>query len=246
MKLDSFEDKLRVVVVGSSGGIGAALLQHFIDSPQVTHIHALSRSGRSHPSPKVANLTFDFTDEGSLIAAMQALQEVGPFDIILVATGLLQGDGISPEKNMRAMRHEGFAKSFEVNTIGPAMTAKYFIPLLRRDRKAVFTALSARVGSISDNGLGGWYAYRAAKAALNMVIKTISIEIGRKFNNQIIVGLHPGTVDTPLSKPFQGNVPEGKLFTPEFSAEALLRVIDGLTPENSGDLFDWAGKRIEF
>ena len=246
MKFESFGENLRCVVVGSSGGIGAALIEQLVASDQVARIHSLSRSGRSHPSPKVANLTFDFTDEDSLVAAAQALQEVAPFDLILVATGLLQGEGISPEKNLRALSHEGFAKSFEINTIGPAMTAKYFVPLLRRDEKAVFAALSARVGSISDNRLGGWYAYRASKAALNMVLKTLAIEIGRRFKNQIIVGLHPGTVDTGLSKPFQGNVPEGKLFTPEFSAEKLLSVIDGVSADDSGNLFDWAGKQVDF
>lgn len=246
MKFESLGDDLRCAVIGSSGGIGAALIEQLVQSSQVARIHALSRSGRSHPSPKVANLTFDFTEEDSLIAAAQALQEVGPFDLILVATGLLQGEGISPEKNLRALSHEGFAKSFEINTIGPAMTAKYFVPLLRRDEKAVFAALSARVGSISDNRLGGWYAYRASKAALNMVLKTLAIEIGRRFKNQIIVGLHPGTVDTDLSKPFQGNVPEGKLFTAEFSAEKLLDVVDGLSAEDSGNLFDWAGKQVTF
>ena len=246
MKFENFGRDLKCVVVGSSGGIGAALIEQLVASDQVARIHALSRSGRSHPSPKVANLTFDFTDEESLIAAAQALQEVGPFDLILVATGLLQGEGISPEKNLRALSHDGLAKSFEINTIGPAMTAKHFVPLLRRDEKAVFAALSARVGSISDNRLGGWYAYRASKAALNMVLKTLAIEIGRRFKNQVIVGLHPGTVDTGLSKPFQGNVPEGKLFTPELSAEKLLGVVDGLSFEDSGNLFDWAGEQIAF
>jgi len=246
MKFENFGRDLKCVVVGSSGGIGAALIDRLVASDQVARIHALSRSGRSHPSPKVANLTFDFTDEDSLIAAAQALQEVGPFDLILVATGLLQGEGISPEKNLRALSHDGLAKSFEINTIGPAMTAKHFVPLLRRDEKAVFAALSARVGSISDNRLGGWYAYRASKAALNMVLKTLAIEIGRRFKNQVIVGLHPGTVDTGLSKPFQGNVPEGKLFTPELSAEKLLGVVDGLSFEDSGNLFDWAGEQIAF
>jgi NAD(P)-dependent dehydrogenase (short-subunit alcohol dehydrogenase family) len=246
MTFESFGQNLRCVVVGSSGGIGAAMVDALVESEQVSRIHALSRTGRSHPSPKVANLTFDFTDEDSLIAAAQALQEVKPFDIVIVATGLLQGDGISPEKNLRALSHDGFAKSFEINTVGPAMTAKYFVPLLRRDEKAVFAALSARVGSISDNRLGGWYAYRASKAALNMVLKTLAIEIGRRFKNQIIIGLHPGTVDTDLSKPFQGNVPEGKLFTPEFSAESLLKVVDGLSADDSGNLFDWAGKQVDF
>lgn len=246
MTFESFGTDLRCIVVGSSGGIGAALVEHLVKNPQVTRVHTLSRSGRSHPSSKVANLTFDFTDEESLIAAAQALQEVGPFDIILIATGLLQGEGISPEKNLRALSHDGLAKSFEVNVTGPAMSAKYLVPLLRRDKKAVFAALSARVGSISDNRLGGWYAYRASKAALNMILKTLAIETGRRFKNQIILGLHPGTVDTDLSKPFQGNVPEGKLFTPEFSAERLLAVIDNAVTDDSGNLFDWAGKQIDF
>ena len=246
MKFENFGNELRCIVVGSSGGIGAALVEQLVQNPQVARVQSLSRAGRSHPSRKVANLTFDFTDEDSLIAAAQALQEVGPFDLILIATGLLQGEGILPEKNLRALSHDSLAKSYEINVIGPAMTAKYFVPLLRRDNKAVFAALSARVGSISDNRLGGWYAYRASKAALNMILKTLSLEVGRRFKNQIIIGLHPGTVDTALSKPFQGNVPEGKLFTPAYSAKKLLGVVDDLSAKDSGSLFDWAGKKIEF
>lgn len=245
MKFHSFEHGLRVVIVGASGGIGKALIEALVVSEQVSHIHALSRQGVSHPSSKVANLTFDFTDEPSIIAAAQALAEVGPLDMVIVATGLLQGQGIRPEKGFRSLSYEGFETSFMVNTIGPAMTAKYFLPLLRRDRKAVFAALSARVGSISDNRLGGWHSYRASKAALNMVIKTLSIEHGRRYKEAVIIGLHPGTVDTSLSKPFQSNVAPDKLFTPEFSAQRLLTVIDGLTPEDSGELYDWAGKHIQ-
>ena len=147
---------------------------------------------------------------------------------------------------MRAMSLEAFQKSFMINTFGPAVTAKYFLPLMRRDRKAVFAALSARVGSISDNRIGGWYAYRASKAALNMVLKTLSIEFGRRFKETVIIGMHPGTVDTDLSKPFQGNVPEGKLFSPEFSAKKLLSVIDQAEPRDSGLLFAWDGEKISF
>ena len=246
MKFENFGNDLRCIVVGSSGGIGGALVEQLVNSPQVTHVHSLSRTGQSHPSTKVANLSFDFTDEDSLIAAAQTLQEVGPFDLILIATGLLQGEGISPEKNLRALSHDSLAKSYEVNVIGPAMSAKYLAPLLRRDKKAVFAALSARVGSISDDRLGGWYAYRASKAALNMILKTLALETQRRFKNQLIIGLHPGTVDKALSKPFQGNVPEGKLFTPAFSAEQLLGVIDKLSEKDSGFLFDWAGEKIEF
>ena len=225
MDLNSFEPNMRVIIVGASGGIGSAFVDTLSAHDRVEKIYALSRQGVSHPSSKVANLTFDFTDEESLLAGTEALRETGPFDLIIVATGLLQGEGIAPEKNLRGMSHDGFAKSYAVNVIGPAMTAKYFLPLLKRDSKTVFAALSARVGSISDNRLGGWYAYRASKAALNMVLKTLSIEYGRRFKETVIIGLHPGTVDTGLSKPFQSNVPDGKLFTPEYSVEKLLEVI---------------------
>jgi NAD(P)-dependent dehydrogenase (short-subunit alcohol dehydrogenase family) len=136
--------------------------------------------------------------------------------------------------------------AFRLNTIGPALVAKHFLPLLAKDRKSVFAAISARVGSIEDNHLGGWYAYRASKAALNMVIKTLSIELARRNTNALCVGLHPGTVDTPLSTPFQSGVPEAKLFSAARSARHLLTVLDNLTPENSGCLYAWDGSQIPF
>ena len=244
--LPSMGDRLRVIIIGSTGGIGSAFINTLAATDQVEQIYSLSRQGQSHPSPKVANLTFDFTNESSIEAAAEALRETGPFDLCIIATGLLQGEGITPEKNMRAMSLEYFQKSFIINTFGPAVTAKYFLPLMRRDNKAVFAALSARVGSISDNRIGGWYAYRASKAALNMIIKTLSIEFGRRFKETVIIGLHPGTVDTDLSKPFQRNLAEGKLFTPEYSVSKLLAVIDQVTPKDSGSLFAWDGKPVPF
>ena len=242
--LESFEPGLRAVVVGSTGGIGAAFVDRLADSDRVSEIYALSRSGASHPYARVHNLTFDFTDPGSIDAAAEALRETGAFDLVIIATGLLHGDGLQPEKNIRALSHDAFAQSFLVNATGPAMTAKAFLPLLARDRKAVLAALSARVGSISDNRLGGWYAYRASKAALNQIIRTLAIEWNRRFKHTVLLALHPGTVDTHLSEPFQGNVPDGKLFTPDFSAGKLLEVIDGAGPEDSGSLMDWAGKTV--
>jgi len=244
--LDSFETPIRACIVGSTGGIGAALVDALTDSEQVEAVYALSRTGAAHPSPKVHSLTFDFLDETSIVAAAETLREVGAFDLIIVATGLLQGDGVAPEKNMRALDLDAMRKSFEVNTFGPALTAKHFLPLLRRDTKSVFATLSARVGSISDNRLGGWYAYRASKAALNMMLKTLSIEVARRFKNQIIIGLHPGTVDTDLSKPFQSQVPDGKLFTPDFSAAKLLSVVDQVSASDTGQLFAWDGEIIPF
>ena len=244
--LDSFNAPVRACIVGSTGGIGGALVDALAVSDRMDTVYALSRSGASHVSPKVQSLAFDFLDESSIMAATETLRDVGKFDLIVVATGLLQGDGIIPEKTMRALDLDAMRQSFEVNTFGPALTAKHFLPLLNRNNKAIFAALSARVGSISDNHLGGWYAYRASKAALNMMIKTLSIEVSRRFSNQIIIGLHPGTVDTNLSRPFQNNVPDGKLFTPEFSAAKLLAVLDQVAVSDTGQLFAWNGLRVPF
>ncbi len=170
----------------------------------------------------------------------------GPVDLVIVATGILHRASISPEKSMREMSANAMAEVFAINTIGPALVAKHFLPQLRRGSKSVFAALSARVGSIEDNRLGGWMSYRASKAALNMLIKTLSIEHGRRRPDSIIAGLHPGTVDTALSEPFQKNVPDGKLFTPAQSADYLLSVIDGLKASDTGGVFAWDGARIPY
>jgi len=244
--LPSMGDNLRVIIVGASGGIGGAFIDALNTASQVKDIYALSRQGATPHGGKVRALTFDFSDEDNIETRAEMLRQTGKFDLVVVATGLLQGQNIAPEKNIRALSHNSFLKSLEVNVVGPALTAKHFLPLMRRDRKVVFAALSARVGSISDNRLGGWYAYRASKAALNMTLKTLAIEYGRRFDQAVITGLHPGTVDTALSAPFQGNVPDGKLFTPEFSTRKMLAVIDILTPSDSGNLFAWDGEQIEF
>ena len=152
----------------------------------------------------------------------------------------------NPEKTWRSLNAAALAKAFRINTVGPALVAKHFLPLLARRRKSAFAVLSARVGSISDNRLGGWYAYRASKAALNMLIRTLSIELKRSNRDALCIALHPGTVDSRLSKPFQGNVPDGKLFSPDVAANHLLSVIDGVDPEQSGKLFAWDGAEIPF
>ena len=139
---------------------------------------------------------------------------------------------------------DAYEAVFGINTFGPGLVAKHFLPKMAREGRTVFAALSARVGSISDNGFGGWHAYRASKAALNMLIRNLAIEQARKNDQSICVGLHPGTVDTRLSAPFQGNVPDKQLFSPEQSAGYLLDVIDGLTASDTGRLFDWQGKEI--
>ena len=166
---------------------------------------------------------------------------------MIVASGLLHdGAALQPEKTWRSLTAEGLQRAFAINTIGPALVAKHFLPLLAQERKAVFAALSARVGSIEDNHLGGWHAYRASKAALNMLIRTLAIELARRNDHALCVGLHPGTVDTGLSKPFQGYVAKGKLFTPARAAGQLLDVLDGLSPGHTGGLFAWDGQRIPY
>jgi NAD(P)-dependent dehydrogenase (short-subunit alcohol dehydrogenase family) len=188
--------------------------------------------------------TIDYACEISIAAAAARAAESKPLDLVIVATGLLHQGELQPEKSLRDLSADKFARIFSANTITPALIAKYFIPKLNKTEPAVFAVLSARVGSISDNQLGGWYAYRASKAALNMVIKNAAIEVGRKNKQAIIVGLHPGTVASDLSKPFQAKVAEGKLFTPAFAAANLLAVIAGLTAAHTGKCIAWDGQEI--
>ena len=174
-----------------------------------------------------------------MIASKDAL-----LDMVIVATGILHEGEMMPEKSLKDLNAEKFHRLFEVNTIAPILIAKHFLPKLNRETRSIFAALSARVGSISDNHLGGWYSYRASKAALNMVIKNLAIEISRSNKKAIIVGLHPGTVDSNLSKPFQRNVPQRKLFKSEYSTQKLLEVLANLTSKQSGKCFAWDGKEI--
>lgn len=236
---------LRCAVFGASGGLGRALAEALAVRDDVAEVHAGSRGGHALSGGKLRPFAFDLTDESSIAAACAGIG--GPLDIVLIATGrLTRADGTGPEKSYRALSADGMAELFAVNTIGPALIAKHALPLLRRDGRAVFAAISARVGSISDNQLGGWHAYRMSKAALNMLVKNLALELARTHPHAIAVTLHPGTVDTALSAPFQRGVAEGKLFTPAFSSDALLGVLDRLTPADSGGLYAWDGARVPF
>ena len=241
--LSSFSENLNVAVIGASGGIGRAYIEHFAASDKVDHIFAFSRSDAAFDSDKVVSHSIDITDEDSIQAAAASVGD-HKLDIIVVATGILHGEDLMPEKSIRDLGLAQFEQIFAINTFGPALIAKHFLPRIPRDSKSVFAALSARVGSISDNGLGGWHAYRASKAALNMLIKNAAIETARRHKQACIIGLHPGTVDTSLSNPFQGNVPDGKLFTPEYSAACQIKVINDVTPESTGCVFGWDGQII--
>jgi NAD(P)-dependent dehydrogenase (short-subunit alcohol dehydrogenase family) len=230
----------RALVFGASGGVGGALAVRLCDqgyeATALTRQPALDWPGRQ--------LRFDLEDEGSLAAAAAELKDGAPIHRVIVATGLLHADGLTPERSNAGLNAAQLMRLYAINAVGPALIAKHFLPLLPRTEPSVFAALSARVGSIGDNRLGGWHSYRASKAALNMLIRTMAIELKRTRPQAILVGLHPGTVDTDLSKPFQRGVPEGRLFTPDESAERLLAVVDGLGLEDSGGVFAWDGARI--
>lgn len=242
--LSKFGSELNVAVVGVSGGLGQAFVEHFSTQPNVTKIHAFSRTQTEFGNDKVESHKMDIQSEQSIQEALDNINDTILFDIVVVATGFLHDENVSPEKNIRDLNIDNFREVFSVNTYGPALLAKYFLPRLQRDRKSIFACLSARVGSISDNRLGGWYAYRASKAALNMILKNAAIEMARRHKKACVIGLHPGTVDTLLSKPFQRQVQEGKLFTPEYSSACLLKVINDVTPEQSGKVFAWDGKEV--
>ncbi len=247
-KLGSFASGMKTAIIGSSGGIGTSLVRELQEHRRVASVAACSRRQDDQVSKQALSLKLDLEDEASIVASAETLGEkFSDLDLVIVATGILhQGDGLKPEKTWRAIDSTAMERIFRINTIGPALVAKHFLPLLARDRKSVFAALSARVGSIGDNQLGGWHAYRASKAALNMLIRNFAIELERRNPKAIAIGLHPGTTDTALSKPFQGHVPEGKLFSPDFVADRLLTVIDGLTTEDSGRVFAWDGEKIPF
>lgn len=235
---------MNIAIIGASGAIGSALVNQ-LSSDSSNTIYAFSRSGAHFDAANVHTSKLDLTDEHSIEQAASLASEHGPLDLVIVTTGILHEGGIAPEKSLRDLSADKFAKLFAINTTGPALVAKHFLPQLQKDERAVFAAISARVGSISDNYLGGWYAYRASKAALNMVIKNASIEMARCYKQAVVIGLHPGTVDSELSKPFQGAVPEGKLFTPEHSASKLLEVVGNVTAQDTGKCFAYDSSVIE-
>ncbi len=229
-------------IFGATGGIGSALC-HELASRGVM-VWAGSRVGKMPRADNIRPFPFDLHDEASIIAAA-AMMVAEPPQLVVVASGVLTlDDGKGPERTYRRIDSDTMAQIFAINTIGPAIIAKHILPLLPKQRRSIFAALSARVGSIGDNGLGGWHSYRASKAALNMLLRNFAIELGRTHKQAIVAGLHPGTVDSELSRPFQGNLPDGQLMTPDDAARNLLSVLDTLAVSDSGSVFDWAGEKI--
>lgn len=217
----------RILIIGASGGIGAALTK-----AAETRGHDVTTLSRSKDG-------LDLTDEASVQTQLGKLD--GVFDTIIVATGALEIDGAEPEKTIKAITQKAMLDQFALNAIGPALVLAHAGDLLPKDRRGVFAVLSARVGSIGDNKIGGWISYRSAKAAVNQIVRTASIELTRGHPQSICVALHPGTVATPFTEKYLGRHPA---VAPDEAADNLLSVIDGLGVEDTGGFFDWAGKPV--
>ncbi|MEM1196099.1 MAG: SDR family NAD(P)-dependent oxidoreductase [Pseudomonadota bacterium] len=230
-------------VFGSTGGIGAALCNE-LARRGCERIYTGSRLGEAQQGAGFTPFAFDLTDEDSLAAAAALMREDPPQWVIVASGVLTLADGTGPERTYKRLSAKSMAEVFAINTIGPALIAKHVLPLMPRPAPFVFAALSARVGSISDNGLGGWHSYRASKAALNMLIKNFALEMGRTHQLSVVVGLHPGTVDSALSEPFQKGLADGQLTAPAKAAENLVGVLADLEPKDSGKVFDFAGIEV--
>lgn len=216
----------RALVIGASGGIGAALCSN------------LARKGSDVTGLSRANDGFDITDPSRVQSLMDGL--LGTFDTVLIASGILAADGERPEKSLSEIDGDNMARVLAVNAIGPALVLRHLPRILPRETRSVVGVLTARVGSIGDNQLGGWYSYRAAKAAANQIVHTAAIEIARKRKEAVVVALHPGTVQTPFTSAYSAH----QKVSPEEAASNIISVLNHLTPVNSGGFFDWAGKSV--
>jgi NAD(P)-dependent dehydrogenase (short-subunit alcohol dehydrogenase family) len=227
------------VVIGSSGGLGNALARGLVARGEFERVIGFSR--RLTPIEGAEVGLIDLADAASIKSAAEL---AGSADLVIVATGLLHGPGLRPERSYRELDAEAMLDLYRINTIGPALVAQAFLPLLPKDRAATFAVLSARVGSISDNRLGGWHSYRASKAALNMLVRNFAIELARTHPRAICVSLHPGTVDTKLSRPFQRGVKPEALQSAEEAAAHLLSLLEALQPYQSGSCVAWDGQVV--
>ena len=231
MHLHSFPDGFRACVIGASGAIGSAFVELLHQQTNCALVVSLHRNSNPH---------LDLSDEGSIAVAAEAMQEQGPFHLIIHSAGILHQQDFMPEKKLGDLNFQQMQVTFMVNTFGPAILLRHFSRLLDKQR-GVFVLLSAKVGSIEDNRLGGWYSYRASKAALNMIIKTTAIEIKRTQANAVVVAMHPGTVNSALSQPFRG----AEIGRPALQAAAeMLHVIDALQPEDTASFVSYDGARL--
>ncbi|MFP4009990.1 MAG: SDR family NAD(P)-dependent oxidoreductase [Spirulinaceae cyanobacterium] len=238
-------------VIGASQGIGLEFVRQLLNHPEVELVFATYRNKETATGllnlatqfpQKLLTFSLDITQEDEIEKTVRQIQEkVKELHFVINCVGILHEGDLQPEKSLRQINAQQLLRYFEVNSIGTALLAKHLMPLFRHRDRAIFATISAKIGSIGDNRLGGWYGYRASKAALNMFIRTTAIEYSRRCPKTIVVALHPGTTNTKLSQPFQKNVPPEKLFSPEKTVSQLLTVIQNLVPEHSGEFFSWDG-----
>lgn len=233
---------MNVLVLGASGGIGKAIIHECQTRYPTSTLHGTYFNSKpTLTDNSILWYRVDVSSEEQIQALAEKIQTV---DWIINCVGLLHDDKNGPEKSLNSVDSHFYLKNITTNSLPTLLIAKHFNQHLKKSNTPKLATVSARVGSIEDNKLGGWYSYRASKAALNMLLKTISIEWQRTLPKAVVLSLHPGTTDTPLSKPFQANVPQGKLFTPSRVANDLIQIVENSTPEESGSFFSYSGDLI--
>ena len=254
MYLNRYSQGINVLIVGASGGIGLAFTRQLLAEEKVDRLFAthressamadLSQLKQEYPE-KLALLSLDITQESQVAAIAKSIsEEVKRLHLVINCVGILHDGDFQPEKSLRQIQPNNLLRYFEINSIGAILLVKHLLPLLKHPERSILATISAKIGSIGDNQIGGWYGYRASKAALNMFLRTAAIEYKRTSPQTIMVMLHPGTTDTELSKPFQRNVPPEKLFDRDRTVTQLLAVLDQLTEKDSGEFFSWDGSRL--
>ena len=247
-------EQLNTLIVGASQGIGLGFVRSLLKDERVQKIFCTYRNTatagelfalQKQHAPRVICLKMDVTEESQIASALREVKDsVSELHLVLYCVGVLHEGELAPEKSLRHLNSQNLMHSFQVNSIGAALVAKYLPPMFKRDTPSIFASISAKVGSIGDNRLGGWYGYRASKAALNMLIRTTAIEYKRRCPSTIVVALHPGTTATRLSEPFQNNVPPAQLFTVEHTVDLLSGVMAKLDLHDSGEFYSWNGSRL--
>ncbi|MDX2213710.1 MAG: SDR family NAD(P)-dependent oxidoreductase [Oculatellaceae cyanobacterium bins.114] len=255
-------ESINALVVGANRGIGLGFVEQLLKDNRIGTLYATYRNDISpellamqsrffegaiatQPSDRLHLIAMDVTDETQIAQGIAQIKTQTPqLHLVMYCVGLLHEGEMQPEKGLQQIQSDRLLRYFQVNSIGAVLLAKHLVPLLKHGDRSVFASISAKVGSIGDNQLGGWYGYRASKAALNMFMRTVAIEYHRKSPKTLVTLLHPGTTDTQLSKPFQRNVPPEKLFSVDRTVTQLLAVIEQLQPEDSGQFFSWDGSRL--